>query len=54
MVVIIKTLADIKHIKNQLSKINNIKAFNAQKFCGVVKLKSSPIDIQNKLRDEWN
>jgi hypothetical protein len=29
------------------------KGFDAKKYCGVIKLKESPMTIQNRLRDEW-
>ena len=36
-------------IKTQSPK----KVLNAKKFCGVLKLQESPMQIQNRLRNEW-
>ncbi len=30
------------------------KGFDAKKFCGILKLKMSPLAIQKKLRNEWD
>lgn len=35
----------------RLKKSN--KGFSAKSYCGVIKLKSHPLEIQKKLRDEW-
>lgn len=29
------------------------KSFNAKKYCGKVKFKQDALDIQKRLRDEW-
>jgi hypothetical protein len=33
--------------------VSNRKGFDANKFCGAIKLKEDPMDIQERLRDEW-
>lgn len=31
----------------------NLKTFDAHKYCGILKLKKSPLEIQKQMRDEW-
>jgi len=40
-------------IEKLLGKINKTGKLNAFKYCGVLKLNESPIQIQKKMRDEW-
>jgi hypothetical protein len=35
------------------SKSSRLKGVNTLKYCGKIKLKEDPLDIQNKLRNEW-
>jgi hypothetical protein len=44
---------DIELINKKLSKLPSRKKLDAQKYCGVIKLKEDPLAIQKKLRDEW-
>jgi hypothetical protein len=53
MVTIIKKGTNKAVITQLLKKMHGKKKFNAKKHCGVIKLKSSPLDIQKKMRDEW-
>lgn len=57
MVYTIKKGSDINTINAILKELNSdklpSKVFDAEKFCGVIKLSSSPIEIQNNLRKEW-
>lgn len=53
MVVIIKQSSSKRKIEEALKKLRKRKGFDAQKYCGVIKLKEHPLSIQKKLRDEW-
>ena len=55
MVLILKKKSAKKDIEAIEKKLwNNVQTgFNAQKYCGVVSLKASPMDIQKQLRDGW-
>jgi hypothetical protein len=43
--------------KLELAKINKqlktIKGVDTKKFCGVIDLKENPLQIQKKMRNEW-
>jgi len=54
MVTIIKKGADNKEIEEALSNLKSFKRFNAYKHCGKIKLKADPLEIQKKLRNEWD
>ncbi|MCU7693809.1 hypothetical protein ACFSPU_05640 [Haoranjiania flava] len=41
-----------KLLKARISKQKK-NGFDAAKFCGLIKLKEQPMDIQKKMRDEW-
>jgi len=41
----------IQRIRKEKSSLG--KGVDTLKFCGVLKLKDSPMEIQKKLRDEW-
>lgn len=51
MVVIIKKGQNKKSIKVQLKKLQH--GLDAEKYCGVIRLKEDPLLIQQRLRDEW-
>lgn len=53
MVTVVKKGASIKVIEELLNKLKSKKALNARKHKGVIRLKESPLEIQKKLRDEW-
>jgi hypothetical protein len=56
MVLVLKKGASKKDIALIDQKLYNGKTatgFNAKKYNGVLKLKSSPLSIQKKLRNEW-
>ena len=53
MVTVIKKGSDKKEIEEALSKLKSKKKFDAFKYCGTVKLKEDPLDIQKRMRDEW-
>ncbi len=53
MTVVIKRSADIESILQIIGSLSQPSKFNAHQFCGILKLNRSPLDIQNKMRDEW-
>ena len=55
MVTVIKSGASKKSIETSIKKLSSSKkkGFDANKFCGVIKLNEEPLDIQKRLRDEW-
>lgn len=53
MVTIIKKGTDKKEIEKVLSKLISTKKFDAYKHCGTLKLKEEPLELQQKMRDEW-
>ena len=53
MTVVIKKSYNKKNIEQELKKLGTQNNFNAFKYCGIVKLSSSPKTIQKKMRDEW-
>jgi hypothetical protein len=53
MVTIIKKGASRLAIMQLLGKLRSKKGINAKKHCGVIKIKGSPLSIQQKLRNEW-
>ncbi len=53
MVTVIKNGISKTSIRHLVQKTQVRKGIDAQKYCGVIKLKEHPVDIQKKLRDEW-
>lgn len=53
MVTIIKKGADKLTIKKALEKIKNKKGLDAKKHCGVLNIDEDALEIQKRLRDEW-
>lgn len=56
MVLILKEGAskkEIEAIEKKLSQEKTIRGFNAKKYNGILSLNEDPLDIQLKLRDEW-
>ena len=57
MVTIIKrgaTKAEIQSVFEKLaSRTSSEKGFDAHKFCGTVKFSEDALEIQRRLRDEW-
>lgn len=41
----------IKKVRRQKADVD--KGVDTKKFCGVIKLKESPLSIQKSLRNEW-
>lgn len=44
---------DIEKINRKLRRMTSAKKLDAKKYCGVIKLKEDPVDIQMKLRNEF-
>lgn len=58
MTVVIKKGDSKEHMDQLLKKvaeqpIKPTKKFEATKFCGTVEFKEDPLEIQKKMRDEW-
>ncbi len=55
MVLVLKRGAgkkEINAIRKKLGKMP-VKGVDTKKYCGVIKLKENPLDIQKRLRNEW-
>jgi len=46
--------AQIQSLIAKLSEVKKLKGIDAYKYCGIIKLKESPNDIQKRLRSEWD
>lgn len=53
MVTVIRKGSDTKEVEKALSKVKNKKSFDAQKYCGALKIKEDPLVIQRGMRNEW-
>jgi hypothetical protein len=53
MVTVIKKGISKTSIRNLVQKTQLKKGIDARKYCGVINLKEHPVDIQKKLRHEW-
>lgn len=53
MVTVIKKGADKEEIEKALSNMKGKKKFDAYKYCGAIKLNEDPLEIQKRMRDEW-
>ncbi len=53
MITIIKKGTKKAEFDKKLLDLKNIKKFDAHKFCGTIKLQEDPLEIQKKMRDEW-
>ena len=53
MVTVIKKGISKTSIRHLVQKTQVKKGLDAMKYSGVIKLKQHPLDIQKKLRDEW-
>jgi len=53
MVSIIDKNTTPEQLKAAIDKARSKSGVNALKYCGVIKLKGSPIAIQKKMRNEW-
>ena len=53
MVTVIKKGVNRSTLKQLVKKTQSKKGMDTKKFNGIIKLKEHPLDIQKKLRDEW-
>ncbi len=53
MVVVIERDTSREKLQSLLKKIKVKKGVDTRKYCGVIKLKENPLQIQKQLRDEW-
>lgn len=53
MTVVIKKSMDRGTVRKIIASLSKSKRFDAQKYYGTIQLKASPLDIQKKMRDEW-
>jgi hypothetical protein len=49
----IKRGADQKEIEKAFESLKSGKTFNSLKHCGVLRLKEDALQIQQRLRNEW-
>jgi hypothetical protein len=54
MVLVLKSITDIKKLKKALADRHPKTKFDAKKFCGAWKVEEDALVIQQRLRDEWN
>lgn len=54
MTVIIKKNSSKKVLADSLLNLEPQKKFDAFKYCGTSKITENPIQIQKKLRNEWD
>jgi len=53
MVTIIKKGTNKKDLEKAFSNLKSKKKFDAYKYCGTIKLNRDPLEIQERMRDEW-
>ena len=53
MTIVIKKNQNKSTIEKLLSKIHKKKAFDAAKYCGILKLSIDPVTFQKNMRSEW-
>ncbi|WP_423146670.1 hypothetical protein [Rubrolithibacter danxiaensis] len=53
MVTILKKGTRKEDIEKTLSNLKGRKKFDAYKYCGAIRLKESPLEIQKAMRNEW-
>lgn len=53
MTIIIKSGTKQTELEKILRETNSLKKFDAKKFSGIIKIDEKPLDIQIKLRNEW-
>jgi hypothetical protein len=53
MVFILKKGATKKEMDNISAKLGMFKGVDTKKYGGTIKLKEESLDIQKKMRDEW-
>jgi hypothetical protein len=53
MVTVIKKGISKTSIRNLVKKTQIKKGIDAKKYSNILKIKEHPLDIQKKMRDEW-
>lgn len=53
MTIILKRGQHLSEVLNKQNPATNTKKLNAKKYVGVLKLKEDPLEIQKRMRDEW-
>lgn len=55
MITVIKRGARKEDIQKMFQKMESMekKGLDARKYCGILKTDKDPVDIQKRLRDEW-
>lgn len=53
MVLVLKKGANKKEMDSISEQLKVTKGVNTKKYCGTVKLKEDPLEIQKQMRDEW-
>lgn len=53
MVLVLKSSKDIPRIKAALANQDPPKKFDAKRFCGAIKKGEDGLEVQRRLRDEW-
>ena len=46
--------SNIEELLKKLGANNPVKGIDAYKYCGILKLKENPEDLQNKMRSDWD
>ena len=53
MVIVIEQGTTKEKLEMLLKKLKIKKGINTKKYCGVIKLKEDPLEIQKQVRSEW-
>jgi hypothetical protein len=53
MVLVLKKGASKKQMLDLSKNLKKSAGVNTKKFCGVIKLKADPLELQKSFRDEW-
>lgn len=53
MTIILKKGQRLADVLSASTPAVNVKRLNAKKYVGVLKLKEDPLEIQKRMRDEW-
>jgi hypothetical protein len=53
MVLVLKKGASKQQMQSLTKKIKKATGVDTKKYCGVIKLKHDPLDIQKQMRNEW-
>jgi hypothetical protein len=47
------TKDEIQELQKQIADATSKPLIDLRKYCGVIKLREDPLEIQRKMRDEW-